>query len=161
MCSPVSRKMRQILVSESDNSMDNRCFANSLGGATLAYLGDAVLEVLVRRYLVGLGVADGGRLSKLALLFVRATAQSVGVDRLEGKLTEEEEYIYKRGRNAHGISIPKSASAAEYRRATGMEALFGYLELCGMEERKKELFGIAYAEVIAELEDKKLRGEKL
>ncbi len=137
--------------------MDNR-FINNLNGATLAYLGDAALEVLVRRYLVGLGIADGGKLSGLALLFVRATAQSAAMDRLEGYMTEDEEYIYKRGRNANGISIPKSASAKEYRRATGMEALFGYLDLCGMEERKEELFHTAYADVMEQLE--KTRQEK-
>ena len=54
----------------------NQNISGSMSGATLAYLGDAVLEVLVRRYLVGLGIADGGALSKLALNFVRATAQS-------------------------------------------------------------------------------------
>lgn len=144
---------------EREICMDNR-FANSLGGATLAYLGDAVIEVLVRRYLVGLGVADGGALSRLALNFVRATAQSAGMDRLEGHLTEDEEYIFKRGRNAHGIGIPKSASAGEYRRATGMEALFGYLDLCGMDERKEELFRIAYADVTEQLE-KQITGEKI
>ena len=131
--------------------MDNS-FANSLSGATLAYLGDAVLEVLVRRYLVSLGVADGGTLSRLALNFVRATAQSAAMDRLEEYMTEDEEYIYKRGRNANGISIPKSASAREYRRATGMEALFGYLDLNGMEARKEELFRTAYADVMEQLE---------
>ena len=137
--------------------MDNR-FVNNLNGATLAYLGDAVIEVLVRRYLVGLGVADGGTLSRLALFFVRATAQSAAMDRLEGHMTAEEEYIYKRGRNANGISIPKSASAGEYRRATGMEALFGYLDLSGMEDRKEELFRTAYADVMEQLE--KTRQEK-
>lgn len=126
-----------------------------LSGATLAYLGDAVLEVLVRRYLVGLGIADGGALSKLALNFVRATAQSAGMDKILPHLTEEEEYIFKRGRNAHGISIPKSASALEYRRATGMEALFAYLDLTGQSERAGELFSIAYADVMAALEEKK------
>lgn len=131
--------------------MDNK-FANSLSGATLAYLGDAVLEVIVRRYLVSLGIADGGELSRLSLNFVRATAQSAGMDKLAPHLSEEEEYIYKRGRNANGISIPKSASAREYRRATGMEALFAYLDLTGRTERAEELFGIAYADVIAELE---------
>ena len=131
--------------------MDNS-FANSLSGATLAYLGDAVIEVLVRRYLVGIGLSDGGVLSRRALEFVKATAQSAGVTRLEGHMTEEEEYIFKRGRNAHGIGIPKSASAAEYRRATGMEALFGYLDLCGREERKQELFNIAYSDVMERLE---------
>lgn len=129
--------------------------SRTLSGATLAYLGDAVLEVLVRRYLVGLGIADGGALSKLALNFVRATAQSAGMDKILPYLTEEEEYIFKRGRNAHGISIPKSASALEYRRATGMEALFAYLDLTGQSERAGELFSIAYADVMAALEEKK------
>ncbi len=131
--------------------MDNK-FVNSLSGATLAYLGDAALEVLVRRYLVSLGVADGGKLSKLALSFVKATAQSAGMDKLLPLLTEEEEYIFKRGRNAHGISIPKSASALEYRRATGMEALFGYLDLTGQDKRAKQLFDIAYEDVKTALE---------
>lgn len=136
--------------------MDNG-YANSLGGATLAYLGDAVLEVMVRRYLVSLGIADGGTLSRMALNFVRATAQSAGVEKLMPHLTEEEEYIYKRGRNAHGIAIPKSASAAEYRRATGMEALFAWLDLVGRHERAKELFQIAYADVMEQLETGKIQ----
>ncbi len=141
--------------------MDER-FINSLSGGTLAYLGDAVLEVLVRRYLVSLGIADGGTLSRMALNFVRATAQSAAMDALMPHLTEEEEYIYKRGRNAHGIAIPKSASAAEYRRATGMEALFAYLDLTGKHERAEELFYIAYADVMKRLEEDKTQnqGEK-
>lgn len=133
--------------------MDNK-FASTLSGATLAYLGDAVFELLVRRYLVSLGIADGGKLSQLALNFVRATAQSAGVERLEGHLTEEEDYIYRRGRNANGIAIPKSASAREYRRATGLEALFAYLDLTGQSERADELFRIGFADVMAEIEKK-------
>ena len=123
-----------------------------MNGATLAYLGDAVLEVLVRKYLISLGVANGGTLSHLALNFVRATAQSAGMDKILPILTEDEEYVYKRGRNANGIAIPKSASAREYRRATGMEALFAYLDLTNQQDRARELFGIAYADVMAELE---------
>ncbi len=134
--------------------MDQR-FINSLNGATLAYLGDAVLEVFVRRYIIGLGISDSGKMNKYALNFVKATAQSASMDKLEAHLTEEEEYIYKRGRNAHGISIPKSASASEYRRATGMEALFGYLHITGKQERAEELFKIAYADTMEELENNK------
>ena len=125
-----------------------------MNGATLAYLGDAVLEVLVRKYLISLGVANGGTLSHLALNFVRATAQSAGMDKILPILTEDEEYVYKRGRNANGIAIPKSASAREYRRATGMEALFAYLELTNQENRANELFKIAFVDVMAELESK-------
>ena len=137
--------------------MDQK-FTNQLSGATLAYLGDAVLEVLVRRYLVSLGIADGGALSHFALRFVRATAQSAGMDKLMPHLTEDEEYMFKRGRNANGISIPKSASAVEYRRATGMEALFAYLDLSGQSERAEQLFSLAFADVMAELEETKQNG---
>ncbi|MBQ8510181.1 MAG: ribonuclease III [Clostridia bacterium] len=134
-------------------------FIRSLSGATLAYLGDAVLEVMVRRYLVGLGIADGGKLSQLALNFVRATAQSAAMNRMLPHLTEDEAYIFKRGRNAHGISIPHSASAAEYRRATGMEALFGWLDLNGQQARAEELFALAYSDVIERLNNEKLAKE--
>ena len=123
-----------------------------MNGATLAYLGDAVLEVLVRKYLVSLGVANGGTLSHLALNFVRATAQSAGMDKILPVLIEDEEYVYKRGRNANGIAIPRSASAREYRRATGMEALFAYLDLTEQHDRARELFNIAYADVMKKLE---------
>ena len=124
-----------------------------MNGAALAYVGDAALEVLVRRYLVGLGLNGSGRLNHLALNFVKATAQSAAVDRLLPALTDEEEYIYKRGRNANGVSIPKSASAREYRRATGMEALFGWLDLTGRPERAEELFRLAYADVTEKIEN--------
>jgi len=85
-----------------------------------------------------------GRLNNMALSYVRATAQSDAVERILPHLTEEETAVFKRGRNAHGIAIPKSASASQYRRATGLEALFGYLSLHGREERMKELFLIGF-----------------
>ena len=129
----------------------NENFTRELNGSALAYIGDAALELLVRRYLIGLGVTGSGKLNSLALKFVRATAQSAAVGRLLPYLTEEEEYMFRRGRNAHGISIPKSASALEYRRATGMEALFGYLCLAGKTERSEELFALAYADVFEEI----------
>ena len=131
----------------------NENFTRELNGSALAYLGDAVLDVLVRRYLIGLGITGSGKLNKLALRFVRATAQSAALDNILPLLSEDEEYMYKRGRNANGISVPKSASAAEYRRATGMEALFAYLDLSGKSERAGELFRIAYADVMKELEN--------
>ncbi len=115
-----------------------------LAGAPLAYLGDAVLEVITRQYLLSTGITDVGRLNSMALSYVRATAQSDAVERILPHLTEEETAVFKRGRNAHGIAIPKSASASQYRRATGLEALFGYLSLHGREERMKELFLIGF-----------------
>ena len=110
-------------------------------GAALAYLGDAVMEVLVRRMLVGRGIGNAGKLSALSLDYVRATNQSRGLEGLLSHLTEEETAVYHRGRNAAGAH-PKSASVNDYRRATGLEALFGYLHLKGDTERLDTLFGI-------------------
>jgi len=118
--------------------------AQLLSAASLAYLGDAVLELMTRQHLLKSGVSHVGKLNAMALSYVRATAQSAAVDRILPYLSEEETAIYKRGRNAHGIAIPKSASASQYRRATGFEALFGYLYVEGREERMRELFRIGY-----------------
>ena len=115
-----------------------------LPGATLAYMGDAALEVLVRRRLIENGQTQSGKMNKLALCYVKATEQSKAVDRILPVLTEEEHAIFKRGRNAHGISAPKSAQTAEYRRATGFEALFGYLFLTNDRARMEELFEVAF-----------------
>lgn len=109
------------------------------GGACLAYLGDAVFEVLVREHLLETGISDVGRLNELALSYVRATAQSRAIEALLPYLTEEETSDYKRGRNGAGAH-PKSASVVEYRRATGLEALFGALWLRGETARARELF---------------------
>ncbi len=123
-------------------------------GAELAYLGDAVLELLVRRRLLASGTRTAAKLNRAALSFVKATAQSEALARIEGMLTEEELDFYRRGRNANGISIPKSASAVEYRRATGFEALFGALYLAGCEERIAALFEAAFPMEGAAAQDK-------
>ena len=122
------------------NTVDKR----TLPGATLAYMGDAALEVLVRERLILEGQTASGKMNKLALSFVKATEQSRAVDRILPHLTEEEEAVYKRGRNAHGISAPKSAATGEYRRATGFEALFGWLYLMERGERMRTLFDLAF-----------------
>ena len=110
-----------------------------MSGAALAYLGDAVLEILVRERLVGTGIAHAGKLNDLSKKYVTAVKQSAGLEVLLPLLTEEETAVFHRGRNAAG-QHPKSASVAEYRRATGFEALFGYLWLSGKTERLYELF---------------------
>ena len=119
---------------------------DKMTGTDLAYLGDAVMELMTREKLLATGVTDVGRLNKLALSYVRATAQSEAVERVLPLLTEEESEVFKRGRNAHGISAPKSASTADYRRATGLAALFAYLWLRGEDDRRRELFAAAYPE---------------
>ena len=122
---------------------------NSIGSCELAYLGDAVIELLTRQRLVEKGMHGAGNLNKAALEYVTAVAQSAAIERLLPVLTEKETEVYKRGRNQHSASIPKSASAAQYRRATGFEALFGYLWLAGEHERAKYLFSEAYPNVEA------------
>ncbi|MBQ2251865.1 MAG: ribonuclease III [Clostridia bacterium] len=119
---------------------------STISSCELAYLGDAVIELLTRARLVEKGIHGAGNLNKAALGYVTAVAQSAALEKLLPALTEKETEVFKRGRNQHSASIPKSASAAQYRRATGFEALFGYLWLGGEHERAKYLFSVAYPE---------------
>lgn len=118
----------------------------TMSTAAFAYLGDAVLELLVRERLVGAGYASSKVLNAKALGFVRAAAQAAAMERLMPHLTEEEAGAFRRGRNIGHTNTPKSATVAEYRNATGMEALFGYLHVTGRQERIKKLFALAYPE---------------
>ncbi len=108
-------------------------------------MGDAVIELLVREKALSSGITNVGELNRMARNFVTAKNQSTALENILPLLTQEETDFYRRGRNAHGISAPKSASVTEYRRATGMEALFGHLFLSGQMERARELFSIAYS----------------
>ena len=118
----------------------------------LAYLGDSVLEVCVRTYLVAeRGLSTSAHLNRASLDFVRAAAQSEAVGRMEPFLTEEEAAVYRRGRNMGHGNGPKSASVAEYRRATGMEVLFGYLSLTGQTRRIDHLFRVGYGLIPADV----------
>lgn len=110
----------------------------------LAYLGDCVIELKVRELLVCRGISGSGNLNRESLSFVKATAQAKAMHRIIPLLTEEETAVYKRGRNMSGGNVPKSATVSEYRAATGMEALFGYLHLTGQRERIDILFDAAY-----------------
>lgn len=106
----------------------------------LAFYGDSVYEEMVRRLIVTKHQTNAGKLHDMAVRRVRASYQSEAVNVIEPMLSEREADILRRGRNAGGISVPKSAKPGEYRRATGFEALFGYLALTGQEERLEELF---------------------
>lgn len=117
-----------------------------MNGASLAYLGDAVIELMVREMLLSRDVGDVGKMNKIADTLVRATYQSQAMDRLMPMLTEEETAAYKRGRNTHSHTVPQSAKVSDYRKATGMEALFGFLYAEGQKERLDELFAIAFTE---------------
>ena len=118
---------------------------NSYSSASLAYLGDCALEICVREYLVReLGLSSSAKLNKAALDFVRAPRQAEAMKNILPLLDEEEEAVFKRGRNVGHTNTPKSATVSEYRSATGMEALFGWLWLAGRHERINELFRAAY-----------------
>ncbi len=111
-----------------------------LSPGTLAFLGDAVYELYVRQMLVETANMPVNKLHALAVERVRASFQSNAYSVIEEHLTEEEQAIWKRGRNANSVKAPKNADPVEYRRATGLEALFGYLFLQGRRERLEELF---------------------
>lgn len=96
---------------------------------TLAYIGDGVYELIIRTILVKKGNCPVNRLHKKASSLVKAGAQSAIMEVIEEKLTPEELSVYRRGRNAHSPTIAKHATMADYRRATGFEALMGYLYL--------------------------------
>ena len=96
---------------------------------TLAYIGDGVYELIIRTILVKKGNCPVNRLHKKASSLVKAGAQSAIMEVIEEKLTPEELSVYRRGRNAHSPTMAKHATMADYRRATGFEALMGYLYL--------------------------------
>ena len=107
---------------------------------TLAFVGDVVFELLVRERLVAEGDRPVGQLHNMAVTQVKASAQAVAYHLLEPMLDEEELSILKRGRNSHSVHPPKNSHPQDYRKATGVEALFGYLYLKGRTERVEELF---------------------
>lgn len=111
-------------------------------GLTLAYLGDAIYEVLVREYLLEKGLTKVDHLHKEAIRYTSAEGQAVAYQEIEPSLTEEEVLIYKRGRNAKTDRKAKNASVASYRHATGLESLFGQLYLTKQTDRIHQLFDI-------------------
>ena len=96
---------------------------------TLAYIGDGIYELVIRTILVKKGNCPVNQLHKKASGLVKAAAQSAMMEVLEPMLSEEEHSVYKRGRNAKSPTMAKHATMSDYRRATGFEALIGYLYL--------------------------------
>lgn len=102
---------------------------------TLAYIGDAVYDLIIRTVVVERANRSANKLHKMAIRYVNAGTQAKMITALEEELTEEEKTVYHRGRNAKSGTTAKNASVADYRKATGLEALFGYLYLCGETDR--------------------------
>lgn len=106
----------------------------------LAFVGDAAYTLLVRTELATTSASKAGELNKRAAQIVSAHGQSGALERMLPLLTEEEEAVYRRGRNAKKATKSKNATVGEYVRSTGFEALLGYLYLTGQTERIGELF---------------------
>ena len=111
----------------------------SFSPLTLAYIGDAVYEIVIRTIIVEKGNAPVNKLHHKASSLVKAVAQKAAMEKILPLLTEEEEAVYKRGRNAKSYTSAKNASVIDYRIATGFEALMGFLYLTGKNERMLEL----------------------
>ena len=101
----------------------------------LAYIGDGIYDLVIRNLIVRHGNCQPNELHKRTSALVKASAQSALIDKLMDKLTEEELAVYKRGRNAKSYTMAKNATMKDYRKATGFEALMGYLYLQGETER--------------------------
>ena len=113
------------------------------GSLSLAYIGDAVYELLVRKHILEKGITVNGQMHLAAKRYVSAAAQSQLLSVISEHLTEDELGVIRRGRNAKGGNVPKSASVEEYRTATGFESLLGKLYLEGKNERISYLVGKA------------------
>ena len=113
---------------------------DAISNLGLAHIGDGVFEVLCRAWLCDHGGLTVGTLHAETVKLVKASAQAKFADAMLPKLTEEELAYYRRGKNSHVHAVPKSATPAEYAKATGLEALFGALWLMGRTERLNELF---------------------
>ena len=113
---------------------------NTISNLGLAHMGDCVFEILCRSYLCTRGDKTVDKLHRDTINMVKATSQAKFADKMLPLLTEEELAYYRRGKNSHVHAVPKSATPAEYAKATGLEALFGALYLAGRTERLNELF---------------------
>lgn len=111
----------------------------SFSPLTLAYIGDAVYDLIIRTVVVERGNRAANLLHKTTIKYVNAGAQAALIEALLQELTQEEAAVYKRGRNAKSHTAAKNASIEDYRKATGMEALIGYLYVSDRFDRILEL----------------------
>ena len=119
---------------------------NAISNLGLAHVGDGVYELMCRAHLCSHGDHTVKNLHKDSVQLVKAPAQAAFADKLKPFLTEEELDYFRRGKNAHTHAAPRSASRAEYAKATGLETLFGALYLLGRTQRLNELFAIMMKE---------------
>ena len=121
---------------------------NAISSLGLAHMGDGVYELMCRAYLCNAGDQTVLKLHKDTVHLVKAPTQAAFADKIKPFLTDEEMGFFRRGKNAHTHAAPKSASRAEYAKATGLEALFGALYLLGRTQRLNELFELMMKEEV-------------
>lgn len=112
---------------------------SQLSPLVLAYIGDSIYDLVIKTWVIEQGNMQVNKLNKKTSSIVKAESQSAMIGVIEPMLSEYEEAVYKRGRNAKSYTSAKNASIGDYRRATGFEALMGYLYLSGQYERMMEL----------------------
>lgn len=116
------------------------CEPQKLSPIVLAFMGDAVYEILVRNYIVSVLHTVPSKVHSESVSLVKASAQANALKKISSLLTDEEQTVFRRGRNANVTHIPRNASPADYHYATGLEALFGYLYLSERIDRIHEIF---------------------
>lgn len=110
---------------------------------TLAFIGDSVYNVYIRTYLASITNMQTGKLHRLSIKYVSARGQSKIIDMISDKLTDEEIKIYKRGRNTNIHTVSKNVDVVNYKKATGFEALIGYLYLNKEKDRLDEIIKLS------------------
>ena len=125
--------------------------ADQYSPLTLAYMGDCAYEIVIRTLLVHKGNTHVDRLNKRASNLAKAGTQSQMIGIIQEQLTEQELAVYKRGRNAKSYTSAKNASINDYRRATGFEALIGWLYLKGEFDRMTELIRMGFQGIGADI----------
>lgn len=119
-----------------------------LSPLVLAYIGDSIYDLIIKTYILDkYGNMPVNKMNKITSNLVKAETQSKLIGAVETMLNEREEAVYKRGRNAKSYTSAKNASISDYRRATGFEALMGYLYLSGEYERMNEIIRASLVEI--------------
>ncbi len=118
---------------------------------TLAYIGDSIYDLIIRTVVVERGNRAAANLHKKAIKFVNAATQAAMVEAIMEELSEEEQGVYRRGRNAKSYTTAKNASIGDYRKATGFEALLGYLYLQDNMDRVIEIVKLALTRLELEI----------
>ena len=119
----------------------------TLSPLTLAFVGDCVYDLILRTVIVERHNASPNRLHREKSRLAKAPAQAEMAEALQKHLTQEELAVYRRGRNAKSHTTDKNASVLDYRKATGLEALYGWLYLSGQETRMLELLRLSLDEL--------------